>query len=49
MASASSPLADTPHTAFGRQRDAEARPHPAADVVDEEALVGREPFLVERW
>jgi hypothetical protein len=33
--------------AFGGQRDAEARPHPLADIIDEKPLVCREPVGVE--
>jgi hypothetical protein len=35
--------------ALGRQRDCEARPHPAADFLDEELLVSREPPRFEAW
>jgi len=35
------------HRIHDGQRDAEARPHPPADVFDEERLVGREPGRVE--
>ena len=39
---------DTEHRgALGGQRDAETRPRPSADVLDEEPLVCREPFRVE--
>ena len=39
---------DTEHSrALGGQRNAESRPRPAPDVLDEELLMGREPLRVE--
>jgi len=32
---------------LGGQRDSEPRPRPAADVLDEKPLMGREPFRVK--
>jgi hypothetical protein len=45
--SAPASLSASAHCSFGRQGDAEARPYPVVYVFDEEALVRREPFVVE--